>query len=122
VSTEAAILRAVLDRPGDDTPRLGYADFLDEHAGDLPDTEGARARAAVIRQQCEAARLDGPPRDCSNYLGHRPCECDACLRYHHARELWEQSHAVLTDARTGETNAVRWAGPARGVVGVGPGC
>jgi uncharacterized protein (TIGR02996 family) len=45
-----AFLRAIYDAPDDDTPRLVYADFLDEH-GD-PD------RAAYIRYECEAVRLD----------------------------------------------------------------
>jgi uncharacterized protein (TIGR02996 family) len=42
--------RAVLDRPDDDTPRLVYADFLEEN-GD-PD------RAAFVRLQVEAARAE----------------------------------------------------------------
>lgn len=43
-----ALYRAVLDRPDDDTPRLVYADALD----DLGDA----ARAAFVRGQVEAAR------------------------------------------------------------------
>ena len=43
-----ALLRAVLDRPDDDTPRLVYADALD----DL----GFADRAAFVRQHVEAAR------------------------------------------------------------------
>jgi len=43
-----ALFRAVLDRPDDDTPRLVYADALD----DL----GAADRAAFVRGQVEAAR------------------------------------------------------------------
>jgi uncharacterized protein (TIGR02996 family) len=50
-----ALRRAVLDRPDDDTPRLAYADFLDE--------TGEPDRAAFVRLQCEAARAepDSPP-------------------------------------------------------------
>src|SRR5262249_10801808 len=44
-----AILQGVLDNPDDDTPRLVYADWLDDH-GD-PD------RAEFIRVQIELARL-----------------------------------------------------------------
>lgn len=44
-----ALYRAVLDRPDDDTPRLVYADALD----DLGDA----ARAAFVRGQVEAARV-----------------------------------------------------------------
>lgn len=45
-----ALYRAVLDRPDDDTPRLVYADALD----DL----GEPDRAAFVRAQVEAARAD----------------------------------------------------------------
>jgi uncharacterized protein (TIGR02996 family) len=55
MATEAAFLRAILDAPDDDTPRLVYADWLDEH--------GDAARAEFIRAQCEAERLpEGEPR------------------------------------------------------------
>ncbi len=43
-----ALLRAVFENPDDDTPRLVFADFLDEN--DQPD------RAALIRLQCELDR------------------------------------------------------------------
>jgi uncharacterized protein (TIGR02996 family) len=44
-----AFLRAVIDNPDDDTPRLVFADWLDEHDD--------RARAEFIRVQCELAGL-----------------------------------------------------------------
>jgi uncharacterized protein (TIGR02996 family) len=44
-----ALLRAVCENPDDDTPRLVFADWLQEH--------GDEARAEFIRVQCEAARL-----------------------------------------------------------------
>lgn len=44
-----SLLRAVFASPDDDTPRLVFADFLDEN--DQPD------RATLIRLQCEQARL-----------------------------------------------------------------
>jgi uncharacterized protein (TIGR02996 family) len=47
VTPRDAFLRAILERPGDDTPRLVYADWLDEH-GDAAD----QARARLIRLQC----------------------------------------------------------------------
>jgi uncharacterized protein (TIGR02996 family) len=47
--TEESLLRAILEDPGDDDPRLAYADWLDEH-GD-PD------RADFIRVQIRRARL-----------------------------------------------------------------
>jgi uncharacterized protein (TIGR02996 family) len=43
-----SFLRAIFDAPDDDTPRLVYADFLDEN--------GEPERAALIRAQCERAR------------------------------------------------------------------
>ncbi len=49
MSTEAALLRAIRESPDEDTPRLVYADYLDE--------EGRSARAEFIRVQIERARL-----------------------------------------------------------------
>jgi uncharacterized protein (TIGR02996 family) len=57
MSDEKALLAAIWDHPHEDTPRLVYADWLDEH-GDAP-------RAEFIRVQCELARLgewDDSPR------------------------------------------------------------
>jgi uncharacterized protein (TIGR02996 family) len=48
VAEEAAFLQTIVDNPDDDTPRLIYADWLEEH-GD--------PRAEFIRVQCELARL-----------------------------------------------------------------
>jgi uncharacterized protein (TIGR02996 family) len=51
-----AFLQAIIEAPADDTPRLIYADWLDDH--------GQPDRAAFIRLQCELARLpeDDPRR------------------------------------------------------------
>jgi uncharacterized protein (TIGR02996 family) len=49
MSTETALLRAIRDNPDEDTPRLMYADYLDE--------EGFAARAEFIRVQVESAPL-----------------------------------------------------------------
>jgi uncharacterized protein (TIGR02996 family) len=54
MSEQQALLRAVIDRPQEDAPRLVYADWLEEYGR----TEADRARAAFIRLQVEAARLD----------------------------------------------------------------
>ncbi len=48
----AAFVEAILATPEDDAPRLVFADWLDDH-GDEHD----RARAAFIREQCQAAKL-----------------------------------------------------------------
>lgn len=61
MDVQAAILTAIADRPADDTPRLAYADWLDDHAGDLPDPDAARVRAEFIRVQCEVKRLEHLP-------------------------------------------------------------
>lgn len=47
-----ALLAAIRDHPEEDTPRLMFADWLDEQGGE----EGA-ARAEFIRLQCELTRL-----------------------------------------------------------------
>jgi uncharacterized protein (TIGR02996 family) len=51
VTDEQTFLRAILDDPAEDTHRLVYADWLDDHA-----TPRRRARAALIRTQVELAR------------------------------------------------------------------
>ncbi len=54
--TDADFLQAILAAPCDDSPRLVYADWLEE--------DGDQARAEFIRVQCELARLgeDDPSR------------------------------------------------------------
>src|SRR4051794_12741935 len=47
MSTRAALLRAVLDDPDEDTPRLAFADLLDEEGTSPADA----ARAELIRSQ-----------------------------------------------------------------------
>jgi uncharacterized protein (TIGR02996 family) len=56
---ERALLAAIIAYPDEDTPRLVYADWLDEHADVLPAArrESARARAELIRLQIERAAL-----------------------------------------------------------------
>jgi uncharacterized protein (TIGR02996 family) len=50
-----AFLQAIIENPDDDTPRLVYADWLEEH--------GHPDRAAFLRVQCHLARLpEGNPR------------------------------------------------------------
>lgn len=51
--TDADFLPAILTAPDDDTPRLIYADWLEEHGGDA-----GRARAEFIRVQCRLAEMD----------------------------------------------------------------
>src|SRR5438270_1223294 len=51
--SQAAFLNAIRDDPDDDTPRLVYADWLDEQGG-----IANAARAEFIRVQVGLARLD----------------------------------------------------------------
>ncbi|HYH63186.1 MAG TPA: TIGR02996 domain-containing protein [Urbifossiella sp.] len=53
MTNREALMRAIRDNPDDDTPRLVYADWLDDHARGPAD----RARARFIRLQCDAERL-----------------------------------------------------------------
>src|SRR5262249_33177754 len=52
-----ALLRAIDANPEEDTPRLAFADWLDEHAGAGVAGRRARAWAAFVRDQVEFARL-----------------------------------------------------------------
>lgn len=63
MSEEGALLAAICAEPEEDTPRLAYADWLDEHAGSLPKAkrESARLRAELIRVQCALFRM--PPEE-----------------------------------------------------------
>jgi uncharacterized protein (TIGR02996 family) len=51
VSDQTALLATIRDNPDDDTPRLVYADWLDENAT----SDADRARAEFIRVQIELA-------------------------------------------------------------------
>ena len=53
MSDEEALLAAIRDNPDEDTPRLAYADWLDENATG----EAERARAEFIRVQIELETL-----------------------------------------------------------------
>jgi uncharacterized protein (TIGR02996 family) len=71
MSDEQALLAAIRADPADDTPRLAYADWLDENAGHstarpagrpegvtaAAPADANRARAEFIRVQCQLARL-----------------------------------------------------------------
>lgn len=52
MTTEDAFLRAILHNPADDTPRLVYADWLDEQGDDA-----SRRKAEFLRFEAEAAKL-----------------------------------------------------------------
>jgi uncharacterized protein (TIGR02996 family) len=54
MSDESALLAAIRANPDEETPRLAYADWLDEHAT----TDAQRGRAELIRTQCESHHTD----------------------------------------------------------------
>lgn len=58
MTDEHKFLTQILADPADDTPRLVYADWLDEHG-----TPKRRARAEFVRVQCKRARLVASPPD-----------------------------------------------------------
>lgn len=57
MTEEAALLAAIVAAPDEDTPRLAYADWLDENRPDRRPSpaEGPSARAEFIRVQCRLA-------------------------------------------------------------------
>jgi uncharacterized protein (TIGR02996 family) len=55
MSDEDAFVHHILDTPDDDTPRLVFADWLEEH--------GRASHAELIRVQCELARLPKKSRE-----------------------------------------------------------
>jgi uncharacterized protein (TIGR02996 family) len=66
MTEEAALLKSIAEQADDDTPRLVYADWLDENRPDRRPSpaEGASARAEFIRVQC---RLAGGAFDAPDY-------------------------------------------------------
>ncbi len=83
LSQHEAFLRAIFDAPEDDTPRLVYADFLQEN--------GEEERAEFIRYGCEAARLaDDDPRRID-----LQAEANALIRKQRSQPWpWKQSNVV----------------------------
>ncbi len=114
---EQAFLQAIIETPADDTPRLVYADWLEER-GQPGDAE----RAEFIRVQCELAKA-------GNCLSEPPYpECPKCLPRHQwccvcnlrSRErslipvLRDQCRAILpkpSDAAFWHIGALRHAEP-----------
>jgi uncharacterized protein (TIGR02996 family) len=93
-----AFLAAITASPDDDTPRLVFADWLQEHGED--------ERAEFIRVQCEIARLDQVDATCpfiTEYSRPEPgavpverwtegvCQCRGCVLVRRERELWDSA-------------------------------
>ena len=85
VPTRDALHRAVLDHPADDTPRLVLADWLDEFGG-----PAGRARAELVRAQCEWSALDrGEHLRAIEEQRSTDCPgkgCPVCLRWRHLKD------------------------------------
>jgi uncharacterized protein (TIGR02996 family) len=96
MNEEAAILAAIAAHPAEDTPRLAYADWLDDHAGYSADPPAARLRAEFIRVQCEIKTLED--RTSTELQGYADLyrRQDAILT-HHRRELIGPLGDDLTD-------------------------
>ncbi len=58
MSDHDAFLRAICENPAEDTPRLVFADWLDEHADAFPTPAAVRLRAAFIRDDVAASQRD----------------------------------------------------------------
>src|SRR5262245_55597845 len=65
MSDERALLAAICAHPDEDTPRLMYADWLDDYAGSMPvkKRKSTRMRAELIRVQCALAQLSPDEED-----------------------------------------------------------
>ena len=98
-----ALLRAVLDAPADDLPRLAYADWLDE--------QGEGDHAQFIRCQLRLAQIGHRPG-----CGNRSCPCSRLSR--RARELSRDGDPSNALVRAGKASAERHP---RGDVPVSPG-
>ena len=99
-----ALLRAIIANPGEDTPRLAYADWLDERG-----EEGDAERAEFIRLQ---VWLWANPAcgSCSGAEWAAGKLCAECRR----REALRDRQADLLDARDERSNGANWlawAGP-----------
>src|SRR4051812_25620472 len=53
-----ALLRAICDQPGEDTPRLAFTDWLDENADAFPAPAVVRLRAQFIRDDIAMSQRD----------------------------------------------------------------
>lgn len=100
-----ALLAAILQAPEEDSPRLIYADYLDEH--DEPE------RAEFIRLQIEYARSECKPpcRGDVHAAGGLGMRCH-CFR----KELRERADELLDKPHPIQSNAFAWCQPIRNTV------
>ena len=98
-----ALLKSILAHPGEDTPRLVYADWLDEH--------DSHERAAFIRTQIAIERSDRSNwRPCQPHgttPGGTACPCERCVLQRRERVLLE----LPCRSTHGESNWAAWSRP-----------
>ncbi len=99
MNDEQALLTAIITHPDDDTPRLVYADWLDENLPDpIPSpSSGPSARAEYIRVQC---RLAGRPYDAPDYPELLEREEDLAE--------WLDTHTPADEARPDVPEDLTW--------------
>jgi uncharacterized protein (TIGR02996 family) len=111
--TRDALYRAILDNPEDDTPRLVFADWLEEH--------GESDRAELIRTQIERDRLGEPAKHCNFGDVRRPRRLTPKEAKRRDRllarenELWQENEEAWT-AELPVLNGIDWDRPQRGFV------
>jgi uncharacterized protein (TIGR02996 family) len=108
--TRAHLLAAVRAHPDEDTPRLVYADWLQEYGDDAD-----RARAEFIRVQVELAKVPPPPDDgtvvpsryvCEHCMAVTPFESDTSSR---PRMCWNCHSYSVRKLRAADDHAERRA-------------
>ena len=84
---ESALVGQILTRPADDTPRLVYADWLDEH--------GQADRAEFVRVQCAIAVEFAATTGCVCRAAEDKFHCDWCLAWDQTERLRERERSLL---------------------------
>lgn len=101
MSDRDALLAAIVAHPDDDTPRLMYADWLDEHQPDATPSPaaGPSARAEYIRVQCRLAQRPFDDPDYPELLEREQDLAD-----------WLKGHTPDKDARPDVPEVFDWFG------------
>jgi uncharacterized protein (TIGR02996 family) len=115
MTEQAALLAAIAAHPDDDTPRLVYADWLDEHRPDrvASPAAGPSARAEFIRVQCRLAAGAFADRDYPE-LVEREADLAAWLNTHDP----DQNSDLYDLIYDGEFDGGEWGVYRRGFVEV----
>src|SRR5262245_56724008 len=92
---ERAFWQAILDAPEDDTPRLVYADWLDDH--------GQAERAELIRSACRLAKM---PEYDDDYPGLRARVAE---QTHAEVDRWNQALRGIVDRVSLHRGVPAWA-------------